>query len=93
MPLVNGVVTAGIGEATRVAQTLIHRGAEAGMVVIAGERAHRLQAERIPEAHASERLGRRPRRERDGRGGDGRHGHEHEPGEEPRHGGLVDLQA
>lgn len=92
MPLIDGVVTAGIGEATRVAQTVIHRGAEAGMVVIAGERAHRAQAERIPEAGASERLGRRPKREREGRGGQG-HRHERPPGEEPGHGGLVDLQA
>jgi hypothetical protein len=94
MPYLNGVVTAGVAEATRVAQTVIHRGAEAGIVVIAGERTDRARADSIPEAAAGSRIARRPRRERrDEREGRRRQGAEQDPADEPTTGSLIDLQA
>ena len=98
MPHLSGVVTAGIPEATRLANALIHRGAEAGIVVTTGERADRAHAERLPEAGAGERIseheGERERRR--GRGGRGReHGAEASPeqADDPAAGALVDLRA
>lgn len=67
MPHVPGLVTAGIPEATRMAHALIHRGAETGIVVVAGERVDRARAERLPEAGAGQRVG-RERRDRRRRG-------------------------
>jgi hypothetical protein len=99
MPHVSGIVTAGISEATRTAHALIHRGAEAGIVVVAGERSDRIHAERVPEAGPGERLNARERRERrrretggGGPGGRRRHGAAPEDDDGPS-GGLVDLQA
>ena len=93
MPYLNGVVTAGIAEATRIAQTVIHRGAEAGIMVVAGERHDRTHAERIPEAGAGSRIARRPKRDRDDEGHRDRRGTPDEPPEEPGSGSLIDLQA
>jgi uncharacterized protein YraI len=93
MPHLNGVVTAGIAEATRVAHTVIHRGAEAGIAVIVGEKVDQARADRIPEAGAGARVGRRQRRERDPRDRRGRDEHEREPADEPTTGSLIDLQA
>lgn len=92
MAHVNGIAAAGHVDATRVAQTLVHRAAEAGTMVVVGERIDRARAEKIPEATAATRLDRRPRRERDPRDrrreGDGpRDDQDSEPG------ALVDLQA
>lgn len=92
MPYLNGVVTAGIAEATRVAQTVIHRAAEAGITVVAGEKDDRAHAERIPEAGAGSRIAGRPRRERDDRERRRRDGREAPP-PEPETGSLIDLQA
>lgn len=93
MPYLNGVVTAGIAEATRFAQTVIHRAAEAGVVAVNGEREDRAHAERIPDVGAGERIDRREReRERRRR----RQGHEHEPDappHDPESGSLIDVQA
>lgn len=93
MPYLNGVVTAGIAEATRVAQTVIHRGAEAGIAVIEGERTDRAQAERIPEASPGARVAKRPRRERERRKDPERRDGGQDPAEEPATGSLIDLQA
>jgi hypothetical protein len=90
MPHLPGVVSAGIPEATRVANALIHRGAEAGMVVVAGERADRIRAGRVPEAGAGEGIVERRRRGRRDQDHGGR-----DPGGDADGpaGGLVDLQA
>ena len=92
MPHLNGGVTAGIAEATRIAQAVIHRGAEAGIVVIAGEKADRAHADRIPEAGAGARIARRPQRERDPRERRQRRDRGEDLAEEEV-GSLVDLQA
>jgi hypothetical protein len=92
MPHLPGVVASGIPEATRVAQSVIHRGAEAAMAVVAGERVDRIRAERIPEAGAGERITERQRRERQGDRGD-TGGRAPERDDEGPSGGLVDLQA
>lgn len=97
MPHLPVVAAAGTPEATRAAQSLIHRGTETAMVVVSGERTDRIHAERLPEAGAGERIGHRNRERR--RGGDGRRGRDggetspdaHDP--PPGTGGLVDLQA
>ena len=95
MPHLPGVVSAGGPEATRLSQALLHRGAEAVAVVVAGERADRIRAERLPEAgdtHAvvDDRRGRD--RRRDGRR---RGSRPPEPPPDPGApvGGLIDLQA
>jgi hypothetical protein len=99
VPHVSGIVTAGIPEATRAAHALIHRGAEAGIVVVAGERADRIHAERLPEAGPGERLSARERRERRRRdGGEPRPAGRRRRGAPPDDaegpaGRLVDLQA
>ncbi len=93
MPYLNGVVTAGIAEATRVAHTVIHRGAETGIVVVAGQRADQAHADHIPEAEAGNQISRRSRRERDPRDRRRRREGGHEPDDEPGMGSLVDLQA
>lgn len=93
MPYLNGVVTAGIAEATRVAQTVIHRSAEAGVVAANGEREDQAHAERIPEAGEGARIDRRERERQRRRG---RHGHGREedaPPEDATSGSLVDVQA
>jgi hypothetical protein len=90
MPHIPGVLSAGIPEATRLAQAVIHRGAEATMVVVTGERADRIRAERIPEAGAGERIAERRRRD-PGRDEDARRDPERD--EDGPAGGLVDLQA
>jgi hypothetical protein len=96
MAHVNGIAGAGNAEATRLQQTVAHRGAEMAALVVAGRREDRLRAERIPEAEEGDRVG---DREAGGGAGDGdaagRHG---APGRdaappEEGHGGLIDLRA
>ena len=96
MPHLPGVVSAGGPEATRLSQALVHRGAEAVAVVVAGERADRIRAARLPEAgdaHAvvDHHRGGRDRR-RDGRRR-GSRAPASPPIPEAPVGGLVDLQA
>lgn len=94
MPYLNGVAAAGNAEATRVAQTVIHRGAEAGIAVVNGEREDEAHAERIPETGAGARIGRREReRERERRRHRGRRDQQDEEPLDPTRGALVDLQA
>lgn len=91
MSYVNGIHKAGAAEAVRVAQALIHRDLETGMIIAAGLRADRLAAGRLPEAAAGERVRDRRGRERgDGRRG-GRRRDEEPPAQE--RGSLVDLEA
>jgi hypothetical protein len=94
---VNGIAGAGNVEATRLQQTVAHRGAEAAALVVAGRREDRLRAERLPEAESGRRAG---DREAGGRGGGGPLGRRRgaaadPPGDAPGdgHGGLVDVQA
>ncbi len=96
MAHVNGIAGAGNAEATRLQQTVAHRGAETAALVVAGRRDDRLRAERIPEAASGDRVGDREA----GGGGDGgdapgRHGGA--PGRDAPpdegHGGLIDLRA
>ena len=93
MSYVNGIHKAGAAEAMRVAQALIHRDLETGMIIAAGLRADRLAAERLPEAAAGDRV--RDRRERERERGDGRRERRRRDREPPASGsgGLVDLQA
>jgi hypothetical protein len=87
---VNGIHKAGAAEAVRVAQALIHRDLETGMIIAAGLRADRIAAQRLPEAAAGERVrGRREGEPGDRRRGRRRRGEEPPPGS----GGLVDLEA
>jgi hypothetical protein len=95
MAHVNGIAGAGNAEATRLQQTVAHRGAEAAALVVVGRREDRLRAERIPDAGPGEGIG---DREADGRGaGGGSHeGHDRDAadGAPPDgHGGLIDLRA
>ena len=97
MAHVNGIAGAGNAEATRLQQTVAHRGAEAAALVVVGRREDRLRAERIPEAATGDRIG---DREAGGRGadGDGAGDGRREPGREAGapdegHGGLIDLRA
>lgn len=96
MAHVNGIAGAGNAEATRLQQTVAHRGAEAAALVVVGRREDRLHAERIPEAESGEHIGDREAGER-GPGGDGTgggRGQGHEAGApEEGHGGLIDLRA
>ncbi len=97
MAHVNGIAGAGNAEATRLQQTVAHRGAETAALVEAGRREDRLRAERIPEAASGDRIG---DREAGGRGaggdaaahqGGGQGGEAAAP--EEGHGGLIDLRA
>jgi hypothetical protein len=96
MAHVNGIAGAGNAEATRLQQTVAHRGAEAAALVVVGRREDRLRAERIPDAGAGDRIG---DREAGGRGpgggsGDGERDRDAGDGRPPDgHGGLVDLRA
>jgi hypothetical protein len=97
MAHVNGIAGAGNAEATRLQQTVAHRGAEAAALVVVGRREDRLRAERLPEAVEGDRLG---DREGDGRGsggGDAREGARDRGGADggppDGHGGLIDLRA
>lgn len=96
MPHLPGVVSAGGPEATRLSQALLHRGAEAVAVVVAGERADRIRAERLPEAGDAHGIV-DERRGRERRGGDGRRRRSRPPEPAPDPGaplgGLIDLQA
>jgi hypothetical protein len=98
MAYLNGVAAAGNAEATRVAQTVIQRGAEAGVAAINGQREDRANAERVPETGAGAHIGeharekrreheRGRRRQRDGGADDDGGPHD------PTSGFLVDLQA
>jgi hypothetical protein len=94
MPHIPGVVSAGIPEATRLAQAVIHRGAEAGIVVVAGDRADRIHAERLPEAGAGERVSERERREQERRQRRRRGRRDGSPArdaDDPA-GGIIDIQ-
>ncbi|MGD9572767.1 MAG: hypothetical protein AB7V62_12825 [Thermoleophilia bacterium] len=98
MPHVTGIVTAGIPEATRTAHALIHRGAEAGIVVAAGARADAARAERLPEAHEGTEVATRDPRQGAGGGhrghaGAGRRDEDPPDLQDAGSGGLVDLQA
>ncbi len=97
MPHVTGIVTAGIPEASRTAHALIHRGAEAGIVVAAGARADAARAERLPEAHEGSEVATGDRRHGGGHGGHagGRRDRPEAPPDpqDATRGGLVDLQA
>jgi hypothetical protein len=97
MAHVNGIAGAGNAEATRLQQTVAHRGAEAAALVVVGRREDRLRAERIPETATGDRIG---DREAGGHGADGegpgqgrrdRDGAAGAPDE--GHGGLIDLRA
>jgi len=97
MAHVNGIAGAGNAEATRLQQTVAHRGAETAALVVAGRREDRLRAERIPEAASGDRVG---DREAGGGGADGDPGGRHDRGQgtgagapEEGHGGLIDLRA
>ncbi len=91
MPYVNGVHKAGMHEASRIAQILLHREAEMAMAAAAGRRVHDANAHRLPPADAIHRTGAAPdeRRDRDRResGDDANEGLERPPG------GHVDLSA
>lgn len=97
MAHVNGIAGAGNAEATRLQQTVAHRGAETAALAVVGRREDRLRAERIPEADSGDRVGDREAGGR-GAGGDAA-GHDgpgqgHEAGApEEGHGGLIDLRA
>jgi hypothetical protein len=94
MAHVNAIAGAGATEAARLAQTVIHRGAETGALVVSGQREDRLRAERIPEAREAERVSERGARERrEGDEGRGEREPEREPGDDSPSGALVDLQA
>ena len=97
MAHVNGIAGAGNAEATRLQQTVAHRGAEAAALVVVGRREDRLRAERIPETGSGDRIG---DREAGGRGADGddagRGDRDGDPGAgapPEGHGGLIDLRA
>ena len=97
MAHVNGIAGAGNAEATRLQQTVAHRGAEAAALVVVGRREDRLRAERIPEAGSGRHVGDREA------GGGGRRDGEPDGRRRPPeaqadapddgHGGLIDLQA
>lgn len=93
MPYLNGVAAAGNAEATRVAQTVIHRGAEAGAAVVNGEREDEAHAERLPETGAGARIDRRERERERQRRRRRRDQPEDEVPEDPTRGALVNLQA
>lgn len=97
MAHVNGIAGAGNAEATRLQQTVAHRGAEAAALVVVGRREDRQRAERIPEAGEGDRIG---DRDADGRGSGGggagqgtRDGDGGDGARRDGHGGLIDLRA
>ncbi len=96
MAHVNGIAGAGNTEATRLQQTMAHRGAETAALAIAGRREDRRRAERIPESASADRIG---DREAGGGGGGGRGAPRDGRGDEgagappEAHGGLIDLRA
>ena len=92
MAHVNGIATAGVTEANRLAQSVVHRGAETAALVVAGQHEDRVRAERIPKAKQGERITERPRRERRSRQDQGEQ-HRDEPEDERLTGSLIDLQA
>jgi len=92
MAHVNGIATAGVTEANRLAQSVVHRGAETAALVVAGQREDRARAERIPKAKQGERITGRPRRDRRSRHGE-RDQDDREPTDEQATGTLVDLKA
>jgi hypothetical protein len=89
MTTVNGVTMPGVAEATRLAQTIIQRNAEAGVIVVAGERAHRARAARVPEAQAAERVREREQRERRRR----QEGRREDEDRQEERGTLLDVSA
>lgn len=93
MPHLNGVAAAGNAEATRVAQTVIHRGAEAAAVAVEGRREDRAHAERMPEVGAGARIDRREREQERRRRRRGRDHDEDAPPDDPVSGSLIDVQA
>jgi hypothetical protein len=96
MAHVNGIAGAGNAEATRLQQTVAHRGAEAAALVVVGRREDRLRAERLPEAAEGDRIGDRDGDGRGHGGGGSREGsRDRDGGGTPPdgHGGLIDLRA
>lgn len=97
MAHVNGIAGAGNAEATRLQQTVAHRGAEAAALVVVGRREDRLRAERIPEAGEGDRIGDRDGDGRGSGGGGSRWGAPDRDGGDGAppdgHGGLIDLRA
>ena len=93
MPYVNGVHKAGMHEASRIAQILLHREAEMAMAAAAGRRVHEANAHRLPPADAIHRTGDAPDERRD-RDRDRREPGDdaHEGPDEPA-GGHIDLSA
>lgn len=97
MAHVNGIAGAGNAEATRLQQTVAHRGAEAAALVVVGRREDRLRAERMPEAGEGDRIGDREAGG-GGSGGAGSRRGDHDRGggdgaPPDGHGGLIDLRA
>lgn len=93
MPYLNGVVTAGIAEATRFAQTIVHRAAEAGVVAVEGEREYQAHADHIPDVAAGARIDRRERERERRRRRQGQEHDPHTPPHDPDSGSLIDVQA
>jgi hypothetical protein len=97
MAHVNGIAGAGNAEATRLQQTVAHRGAEAAALVVVGRREDRLRAERLPEAGEGDRIGDRDGDGRGSGGGGSREGARRRDGGDGAppdgHGGLIDLRA
>ncbi len=96
MAHVNGIAGAGNAEATRLQQTVAHRGAETAALVVVGRREDRMRAERIPEAETGDRIG--DREAGGGAGGDaagqdGRGQGQETAAPEEGQGGLIDLRA
>jgi hypothetical protein len=96
MAHVNGIAGAGNAEATRLQQTVAHRGAEAAALVVVGRREDRQRAVRIPEPGEGDRIG---DRDADGRGSGGggagqgtRDGDGGDGARRDGHGGQIDLR-
>jgi len=99
MAYLNGVVTAGIVEATRVAQAVVNREAETGVAVVVGQRIDRAHAEHLPEPTAGARIDQHGPRE-GGPGSEGypwrhraRRDYGQDPEEAPASGSLIDVRA
>lgn len=88
MPYVNGTHKAGMAEALRHAQGVIHRDVQTGMIVAAAERQDRANAEKLKEAVEAEEWN--PERD----SGEHPSGHEERPEpDEGEPGTLIDLEA
>lgn len=88
MPYVNGTHKAGMAEALRHAQGVIHRDVQTGMIIAAAERQDRASAEKLKEAEEPEDWN--PERD-SGEHPSGREGRPEPEENEP--GALIDLEA